>query len=102
MFWIAERLHAMGITTVFKSEVQDILVAIRLAADATAASSGGTVPEPSAFLEGYHAALEAVAAALGLELPSSTVRNASMEEWTRGPRAYATPRLREWSSPSPG
>lgn len=85
----------MGLTTVFKSEVQDILVAVRLAADATAASLG-SAPESHAFVQGYHSALEAVAAALGLELPSPAPRRISSEDWVRGPRVHPVPRLREY------
>lgn len=83
----------MGLTTVLKEEVQDILVAVRLAADATAASTG-SARDARAFLEGYHTALAAVAAALGLEMPL-TARHPSAEGWIQGPKSYPTPRLRE-------
>jgi hypothetical protein len=85
----------MGLTTVLKTEVQDLLAAVRLAADATAASSSGSAPESLAFLQGYHAALEAVAAGLGLELASPAARLAPRDNWIRGPRVYPAARLRE-------
>jgi hypothetical protein len=73
----------MGITTVLKREVQDILIAVRLAADATA--SAGASYESQAFLQGYHAALDAVSAAMGLELPPSSAGHAIDARWTREP-----------------
>lgn len=90
----------MGMSTILKEDVQDILVGVRFAADATAASIGST-RDCCDFIAGYHLALEAVAAALGLELPSPAARFASFERWVRAPRSYAAPQLQKWTAASP-
>jgi hypothetical protein len=59
----------MSLNTVLKDDVQDILTAIRVTSIDNAMGTG-TSPESVAFVQGYQAALEAVALALGLRLPS--------------------------------
>lgn len=91
----------MGISTVMKDEVRDILVAVRLAADATAAATGNPY-ECQAFLEGYYAALGAVAAALGLALPLTSAGLPPAESWIQAPKRYPTLDARDWSARNSG
>lgn len=59
----------MSLNTVMREDVRDILTAIRISNIDTAIGMG--VPADSAgFFQGYQAALDAVAVALGLRLPS--------------------------------
>ena len=64
---VPERINPMGLTTILKEEVGDILVAVRQSADAAALA--GDPRDSLAFLQGYHAAVDSVAIALGLRLP---------------------------------
>lgn len=84
----------MGITTIMKKEVQDILIAVRLAGDAVA--SAGAPYDSQAFLQGYHAALDAVAAAMGFDPSSASTGFASNAHRSRA--SNDSSRGRDWPS----
>jgi hypothetical protein len=58
----------MSLNTVLRSDVRNVLTAIRVAS-MDSATSAGSCPESAAFQQGYQAALDAVALALDLRLP---------------------------------
>jgi hypothetical protein len=58
----------MSLNTVLRDDVRNVLTAIRTAS-IDSAMSAGSCPETAAFQQGYQAALDAVALALGLRLP---------------------------------